>query len=344
MRTGHDGRYEAGRLLTRRRRALGLTQEDLARRSALSVRAISDLERGRTRNPRPRSLQLLAAALEMTPVELAGLLGLVQDRPHAPVLSAPAAGRDAEEPVDRVLPRQIPMAARHFAGRQRELRALSALLEDDAGTVGLTVICGPAGVGKTALAVHWAHQVSNRFPDGQLYVDLHGHDGSAPCQPAAEAIRGFLDAFGVSASRVPAGLDARAALYRSLLADKKVLIMLDGAKDAEQVRPLLPGNAGCLVVVTSREPLLSLVAGYGARPLVLDGLSADDAHEFLGRLLGSRRVAAEREAVRELIERCNQSPLALSTAAAHAAMSPTLRLSTLLSLMPAGPVTSPNGA
>lgn len=336
MRTGSDWGHQAGQLLIQRRRALGLTQEDLAQRSALSVRAISDLERGHTRKPRPRSIQLLAAALEMDPSEIAHLFGLLRNRARTPLLSVDTAGRDADEPADRVLPRQIPMAARHFSGRQRELRALCALLEDDARTVGLTVICGPAGVGKSTLAVHWAHQVSDRFPDGQLYVDLRGYDSSAQSVAAAEAIRGFLDAFDVPASRIPAGLDARAALYRSLLAKKKVLIMLDGAQDAEQVRPLLPGSAGCFVVVTSRTPLVSLVAGYGARPITLDGLSTDDAHEFLGRLLGSGRVAAEREAARELIERCNRSPLALSTAAAHAAMSPSLRLSTLLSRMRAG--------
>lgn len=330
MRTGSEWGHRAGQLLTQRRRALGLTQEDLAQRAALSVRAISDLERGHTRNPRPRSIQLLAAALEMNPAEVAHLFGLLKTHPRTPEPITHLAVRDGQGPADRVLPRQIPMAARHFAGRQRELLVLSALLEDDARTVGLTVISGPAGVGKTTLAVYWAHQVSDRFPDGQLYVDLRGYDPAAPSLAAAEAIRGFLEAFDVPESRIPAGLDARAALYRSLLAKKKVLIMLDGAEDAEQVRPLLPGSPGCLVVVTSREPLVSLVASYGARPITLGGLSSDDAHEFLGRLLGPRRVEAEQDAVTELIERCNRSPLALSTAAAYAAMFPSLRLSTLL--------------
>lgn len=330
MRTGSELRHRAGQLLTQRRRALGLTQEDLAQRAALSVRAISDLERGHTRNPRPRSIQLLAAALEMNPAEVAHLFGLLRGHVRTPEPSGDPAVRDAKDPVDRMLPRQIPMAARHFSGRQRELLALSALLEDDARTVGLTVICGPAGIGKTTLAVYWAHQVSDRFPDGQLYVDLRGFDPATPSLAASEAIRGFLEAFDVPESRIPAGLDARAALYRSLLAKKRVLIMLDGAEDAEQVRPLLPGSPGCLVVVTSRKPLVSLVASFGARPITLGALSSDDAHEFLGRLLGPRRVAAEQDAVTELIERCNRSPLALSTAAAHAAMSPSLRLSALL--------------
>jgi transcriptional regulator with XRE-family HTH domain len=336
MRTGEDWGNHAGQLLIQRRRAMGLTQEDLAQRSALSVRAISDLERGHTRKPRPRSIQLLAAALEMSPREVAHFFGLLKEPRPAPILSADGIGRDAEMPADRFLPRQIPMAARHFSGRQRELQVLSALLDDDAESVGLTVISGPPGIGKTALAVYWAHQVSDRFPHGQLHVDLCGCDITAPSLAAAEAIRRFLEAFDVPPARIPAGLEARAALYRSLLAKKRVLIMLDGAQDADQVRPLLPGSAGCLVVVTSRKPLLSLVAGYGARPITLDGLSADDAREFLGRLLGPRRVAAEPEAVTELVERCNRSPLALSMAAAHAALSPTLRLSALLSRMPQG--------
>ena len=313
---------------------MGLTQEDLAQRSAMSVRAISDLERGHTRKPRPRSIQLLAAALEMNQVEVAHFFGLLTEYSDAPAIQAngaKTADRNLKEPVDRVLPRQIPMAARHFSGRERELRALSTLLEDDARTVAMTVICGPPGVGKTTLAVHWAHQVSDHFPDGQLYVDLRGCDPASASLAAAEAIRGFLEALDVPPSRIPAGLDARAALYRSLLAKKKVLIILDGAQDAEQVRPLLPGSAGCLVVVTSRKRLVSLVASYGARPITLDVLSLDEAREFLGKLLGARRLAAEEDAVTQLIERSNRLPLALSTVAAHAAMSPSLRLSALLS-------------
>jgi transcriptional regulator with XRE-family HTH domain len=306
---------------------MGLTQEEVAQRSALSVRTISDLERGHTRRPRPRSLRLLAAALDLNQAEVAHLLELTRNV-HSQDVSGLEVGFDAS--AIRVLPRQIPMAPRHFSGRDPELRALSAQLDDDPRTVALTVICGPPGVGKTALAVHWAHQVSDRFPDGQLYVDLSGgQDRSAALSPA-EAIRGFLEAFDVPATRIPAGLDARAALYRSLLAGKKVLIVLDGARDAEQVLPLLPGSAGCLVVVTSRNGLIGLVASHGARPLTLDVLSAADAREFLATLLGRHRVAAEEAAVTQLIERCERSPLALSTAAAYAVISPSLPLAALL--------------
>ncbi|HZB30910.1 MAG TPA: helix-turn-helix domain-containing protein [Streptosporangiaceae bacterium] len=330
IRTGNDsgggGGRGAGELLVRRRRAMGLTQEEVAQRSALSVRTISDIERGHTRRPRPRSLQLLAAALNLNQTEVAHLLELARNTNRGDFY--PDVGLDVA--AGRVLPRQIPMAPRHFAGRDRELRALSAQLDDDPRSVALTVICGPPGVGKTALAVYWAHQVSDRFPDGQLYVDLGGgQDRSAALSPA-EAIARFLEAFNVPAARIPAGLDARAALYRSLLAGKKVLIVLDGAGDAEQVLPLLPGSAGCLVVVTSRNGLIGLVASHGARPISLDVLSPDDAREFLATLLGHHRVVAEEAAVAELIERCERSPLALSTVAAYAIMSPSLPLAALL--------------
>jgi transcriptional regulator with XRE-family HTH domain len=335
IRTGNDWGLGAGQLLVRRRKAMGLTQEEVAQRSELSVRTISDLERGHTRRPRPRSIQLLAEALNLNQLEIAHLFDrrnfVPREAPGAGAIDAVGpAGRGAEESAGRVLPRQIPMAARHFSGRERERRALSALLDDDPRTVALTVICGPPGVGKTALAVYWAHQVSGLFPDGQLYVDLHGGQDRAAALSPAEAIIGFLEAFNVPPARIPAGLAARAALYRSLLAGKKVLILLDGARDAEQVLPLLPGGAGCLVVVTSRNGLISLVASHGARPIRLDVLSAEDAREFLTRLLGRHRVAAEEAAVTELIERCDRSPLALSTAAAHAVMTPSLPIAALL--------------
>lgn len=333
---GGDWGLGAGALLVRRRRAMGLTQEEVAQRSALSVRTISDLERGHTRRPRPRSIQLLAAALNLNQAEVDRLLDSTRNCSNYETSGTAAFGavepdhRGLGAPAGSVLPRQIPMAPSHFSGRERELRALSAQLGDVPRTVALTVICGPPGVGKTALAVYWAHQVSDRFPDGQLYVDLRGGQDRATALSPAEAILGFLEAFNVPAARIPAGLEARAALYRSLLAGKKVLIVLDGARDAEHVLPLLPGSAGCLVVVTSRNGLISLIASHGARPVILDVLSAADAREFLAKLLGRHRVAAEEAAVTELIERCDRSPLALSTLAAYAVMSPSLPLAALL--------------
>jgi DNA-binding SARP family transcriptional activator len=186
------------------------------------------------------------------------------------------------------VPRQLPAAAR-LAGRRAELQALTALLDDraeaDAAAVLILVIGGTAGVGKTALAAHWARQVAERFPGGQLYVDLRGCDPAA-AMPPGQALRGFLEAFEVPAGQIPADLDARAALYRSVLAGRRVLVLLDNARDGDQVRPLLPGSPGCLVVVTSRNQLTSLAAAEGAYLLTLDPPAR------AGQLLGPRPGAA----------------------------------------------------
>jgi hypothetical protein len=161
----------------------------------------------------------------------------------------------------------------HFTGRADALRTLTGLVgEADAtrGAVVISAIDGTAGIGKTALAVHWAQQAAGSFPDGQLYVNLRGFDPAGAPVEAAEAIRGFLDALGVPSARIPADPGAQAGLYRSLLAGKRMLIVLDNARDPHQVRPLLPGSAGCLVLVTSRSQLSGLIAVDGARPLTVD--------------------------------------------------------------------------
>jgi tetratricopeptide (TPR) repeat protein len=179
---------------------------------------------------------------------------------------------------------------------------------------------------KTALAVHWAHRAASRFADGQLYVDLRGFGPSAEPVAAAEALRGFLVALGVPPGQVPAGVQDRAGLFRSLLASRSMLIVLDNAREAGQVRPLLPGNPACLVVVTSRSELAGLVAADGAGPLPLDVLTFADARELLARRLGQGRVAAEPYAAAELIGICARLPLALAIVAARAAVSPGLAL------------------
>jgi tetratricopeptide (TPR) repeat protein len=231
------------------------------------------------------------------------------------------------------VPRQLPAAARHFAGRVAELETLTKLLDDAAetgGTVMISAIDGTAGIGKTALALSWAHRVADRFPDGQLFVNLRGfvHTGS-PMQPA-EAVRGFLDAFAVPVERIPVGLDAQAALYRSLVAGKRMLVVLDNAREAEQVRPLLPGSPTALVIVTSRNQLTSLVAAEDAHPLTLDLLTIDEARELLTRRLGTARVTAEPDAMDEILARCARLPLALVIVAARAAAHPTFPLSQLV--------------
>ncbi len=234
-----------------------------------------------------------------------------------------SAGLDADLPLPRIaVPRQLPTAVAGFTGRAAELKKLTGLLDDAAlpgGTVVISAIDGMGGIGKTALAVQWAHQVADRFPDGQLYVNLRGFDPVGPPVNPAEAVRGFLDALEVPAARIPVNLDHQAALYRSLLAGRKVLVLLDNASDADQVRPLLPGSPGCGVLVTSRYRLTSLVTEQGAHQLNVDLFTPADAREMLVRRLGADRVAAYPQAVEQIITQCDRLPLALSIVAARAA-------------------------
>ncbi|MDH6218452.1 AfsR/SARP family transcriptional regulator [Streptomyces pseudovenezuelae] len=229
-----------------------------------------------------------------------------------------------------VRPSQLPADLATFTGRRAELAQASALPADGdrAGTAAsaIGVIDGMAGAGKSTLAVHWAHRVAHRFPDGSLYVDLHGYDPGGARMDPGEAIATFLVALGVAPHDVPEGLDAQAALYRSVLADRRVLIVLDNARDTEQVRPLLPGASGCLVIVTSRSRLTGLVAQHGAYPLTLGLLSAEDARELLVQRLGGDRVDAEPEAADAIVDLCARLPLALAIVAARAAHHPGFRL------------------
>jgi DNA-binding SARP family transcriptional activator/tetratricopeptide (TPR) repeat protein/DNA-binding XRE family transcriptional regulator len=248
--------------------------------------------------------------------------------------SAGRGGNRGPAAADRPVPRQLPAPVRHFAGRAGELQMLSRLLDHTArqapGTVVISAIGGTAGVGKTALAVHWAHRIADRFPDGQLYVNLRGFDPSGTPVAPADAIRRFLDALRVPARQIPSTAEAQQDLYRSLLADRRMLIVLDNARNAEQVRPLLPGGLGCLVLVTSRSQLTSLVAVEGAHPVTLDLLNPADARELLVRRLGPARIMAEADDVTELTELCAGLPLALAIAAARAALLPSLPLATLV--------------
>jgi DNA-binding SARP family transcriptional activator/tetratricopeptide (TPR) repeat protein len=235
-----------------------------------------------------------------------------------------ARGTPVTEAGRPVPARQLPAGVRHFVGRVREQQTLSGLLDEAAAgnsAVVISVIGGTAGVGKTALALHWAHRVADRFPDGQLYVNLRGFDPGGRVTSPAEAVRGFLGALGVPAERVPPSLDEQAALYRSLLAGRRVLVVLDNARDAEQVLPLLPGTPTALAIVTSRRELTSLVAGQCAYPLRLDVLTGAEARELLARRLGADRVAAEPAAVDQIVTRCARLPLALTIVAARAAES-----------------------
>jgi DNA-binding SARP family transcriptional activator/tetratricopeptide (TPR) repeat protein len=221
------------------------------------------------------------------------------------------------------VPAQLPAAISAFTGRAGDLDRLDALLADtdraadcDVVSTAVAVVAGAAGVGKTALAVHWSHAVRDRFVDGQLYVDLRGH---APTEPMSqiEALGGFLTALGVPADQVPIDLDQAAGLYRTMLADRRMVVVLDNARTAEQVRPLLPGSPGSVVVVTSRYGLGGLVARDGATHIALDVLTPTEAFALLSRMLGRRRVDAEPEATGELARLCGFLPLALRIAAAN---------------------------
>ncbi len=224
-------------------------------------------------------------------------------------------------PFPLVPPAQLPADLPAFAGREPELSQVAQMLDSEGGwpIVGICAIDGMAGIGKTTFAVHWAHQVARHFQDGQLYLDLRGFDASGSATSPAGALHTLLYSLGVPAGHIPDGLDARAGMYRSLLAKKRVLIVLDNARDVRQVRPLLPGSPGCLVIATSRNPLTGLAMTDGARLLRLDLLSLPTAREALERRLGSARVAAEPDAAEEIIRLCGRLPLALAIVAAQAA-------------------------
>ena len=238
-------------------------------------------------------------------------------------------GTQGAEAPALTVPRQLPAAPPFFTGRAPELSALGRLLDVRAGTVVIAAIGGTAGVGKTALALQWAHQVAPKFADGQLYVNLRGFGPSGTPVASGEAIRGFLDALGVAPDRVPGSFDAQAGLYRSLVAGKRVLIVLDNAGDVDQVRPLLPGSPGCLVVMTSRTRLTGLTAREGAHLLSLDVLTEAEARQMLMLRLGADRVAAEPGAVSDITGLCAGLPLALAIAAARAADRPRFPLAEL---------------
>jgi tetratricopeptide (TPR) repeat protein len=219
----------------------------------------------------------------------------------------------------------------HFTGRASEIKTLTGMLGQAAhagGAVVITAIGGTPGIGKTALAVHWAHQAAGRFPDGQLYVNLRGYDPGQPV-PAADALAGFLSSLGVPGQDIPPEVDQRAARYRSLLAGRRMLVVLDNAGSADQVRPLLPGTPACTVVVTSRDALAGLVARDGAARLDLDVLPLDEAIALLRTLIGAR-VDAELEAAAELAGQCCRLPLALRVAAELASSRPAMPLAGLV--------------
>jgi tetratricopeptide (TPR) repeat protein len=291
----------------------GLTQEQLAELSGLSVRTISDIERGTTARPRRSSIALLEAALS-------------QFSGNGTVPPDDALAADGRPPV-----LQLPPAVPGFTGRAREMDTLTELLGPagaTSGTVVISAIAGAAGVGKTALALHWAHQAAEHYPDGQLYVNLRGYDPDRPV-PAASALAWFLRALGVAAPDIPPEPDERASLYRSVLAGRRMLVVLDNAGSPDQVRLLLPGTVTCGVLVTSRDSLAGLVARDGAARLDLDLLPMDDAVSLLGTLIGER-ADADPGAAEALAAQCSRLPLALRVAAEFVTARPELSLASLV--------------
>ena len=311
-----------GQLLRRCRKICGLTQEELSERAGVSVRTIADLERGRRTRPYRQTIAALAGALGLRGRELDGFVRVA--RPSLRPISDDGPADPTPGAQGMPVPRQLPAAVAGFTGRSGELAALTSLLGPEAETqrpaLVISAIGGTAGVGKTALAVHWAHRVKDLFPGGQLYVNLRGYDPYEPVGPGI-ALAGFLQALGVPGQQIPDETEDRARLYRSRLAGLRMLVVLDNARDAEQVRPLLPGDPGCVAVITSRDQLAGLVAVDGARRLDLGVLPLADAVELLRSLIGAR-ADEDPEAATRLAGLCARLPLALRIAAELTASRP----------------------
>ncbi|WP_405146454.1 tetratricopeptide repeat protein [Sphaerisporangium sp. NBC_01403] len=302
-----------------------LTQEELAALSGVSERQIREIESGRVAVPRSSTVRVLADTLKLSPSDRAAFqLAAQPDAGRPPVPAQPGAGLPPVPAQPDMglppVPAQLPAGVDGFTGRAEALRAL------DAATAAVVTVSGPAGVGKTSLAVHWSRLVAPRFPDGRLYVDLRGFSRHAAVDPA-EVIRGFLDALGVPPDRVPPGFEAQVALYRSRSAGRRLLVVLDNARDADQVRPLLPAGPDARTVVTSRRQLTALVAETGAAALTLDVPGIEEAVELLGHRLGAdtgrRRSHPEAEvgdvdAVTAIATACGRLPLALALVGARA--------------------------
>jgi tetratricopeptide (TPR) repeat protein/transcriptional regulator with XRE-family HTH domain len=298
-------------LLRQLRTGARLTQEELAAAAGISPRSVSDLERGVNRTARKDTALLLADALGLTGQVRVLFVAAARGRaPAADVLAAGdgSAGRGGSAAAaTRTLPRDIGS----FTGREAELSRLLAALSGAAeggGPAGIYAIDGMAGAGKTTLAVHVAHRLADSFPDGQFFVPLHAHTaGQQPVDPA-DALASLLLTAGVGGQHIPPGLEARAGRWRDQVAGKKILLLLDDAAGHEQVRPLLPGTAGSLVLITSRRRLTAL---EDATVLSIDTLDPADAAELLSRLADRPDLGPDADATAEIARLCGYLPLAI---------------------------------
>ena len=301
-----------------------LTYRELAARTGWAHSVIGDYFAGKTLPPTDR-FDVLVGLLRATPAEV-GALATARDRVEE--RRRAAAPLEVAGPVRRETPRELPRQTPGFVGRDHQLAELDTLAAADDAVVVISAVSGTAGVGKTALAIRWAHRVADRFPDGCLYVELRGYGPDTPVRPEA-ALTGFLRSLGVPGGELPTELAELSARYRSLLAGRRMLIVLDNARSAGQVRPLLPGTPSCLVLVTSRDRLTGLVARDGAHRIDLDLLPTADAEALLRELIG-RRAHTEPSATAALADRCARLPLALRMAAELATARPTAALAELV--------------
>jgi len=325
---GHADGQSFGNVLRLRRVAAQLTQEELADRAGLSVRSIVNIEGGQVRRPRRPSVQSLADALsirgsERERFERAGRSGYWQAPADQPGRGDDGPGqphlRAAGPPGSPLGVCQLPRDIADFTGRAGELAALTAATTVTAEHTATPVvtICGPGGVGKTALAVHTAHLLRQQFPDGQLYLDLHGTQAD-PLQPA-DALQRLLGALGDPPAPPRTGLAEKVERYRLMLSCRRILVVLDDVQTAAQVRPLLPGNPACAVILTSRRRLPELA---GASNVELGLLSDDEALDLLSNMIGASRVAADRDSAARLVRLAGRLPLAVRAAGARLAGRP----------------------
>ncbi|MBF9130912.1 tetratricopeptide repeat protein [Plantactinospora sp. S1510] len=310
----------------------GYTYRQLEERAAhrgdfLARSTIADLLH-RQALPRPETLTAFVRACAPTEpveawIEARNRLAKTVASPRRPGRSTGPAGPDTATVAHPLVPRQLPAPPSHFVGRAAEMALLNLAADQRSGTgAALSIIGGIGGIGKTSLALRWAHLNLNRFPDGQLYADLRGFGPDTVPVPPETTLRGFLETLGMPAASIPKDWDVAAASFRSLVADRRMLIVLDNARDASQVIPLLPGNQRCVVLVTSRHQMRSLAVTHGAQSLNLERLPDDEARQLLAGHLGRSRLARRPRASDALVEHCGGLPLALAIVVARAATHP----------------------